>query len=140
MASVEAGSFYRPARLGRSARPALPSNQEEELGRRQLLIALLASLTSIPGSGKSFVGGVEVALPTRFRVDSQERALVLRGNVTSRNIDRNTFDAIDRAVSDASAPPSVQAIIWTLDQGFDSPLAPFIAFDLSLPVSRNQSL
>jgi hypothetical protein len=110
------------------------------LARRRILPALLAFLPSIAGCGKCFVERVEVALPARFRLDSQDRALLLRGQVTSRNIDRNSFDAIERAVSDASAPPGVQAVIWTVDQGFDSPLAAFLAFDLSFPVSRNQSL
>jgi len=110
------------------------------LGRRQFLLVLLACLPSISGCGKCFVERIEVALPARFRLDSQDRALLLRGQVTSRNIDRNTFDSLERAVSDASDPPGVQAIIWTVDQGFDSSLAPFLAFDLGVPVARNQSL
>ena len=110
------------------------------MGRRRFLLAILACLPAISGCGKCFVERVEVALPARFRLDSQDRALLLRGQVTSRNIDRNSFDAIERAVTDASAPPGVQAVMWTVDQGFDSPLAAFLAFDLGFPVGRNQSL
>ena len=66
--------------------------------------------------------------------------MVLRGQVTKRNVDRNTFDSIERVVSDASAPGAVQAVIWTLDQGFDSQVAAFLAFDMGVPVTRNQSV
>ena len=108
--------------------------------RRRILVVLLAGLPSVSGCGKCFVERIDVALPARLRIDSQDRAVLLRGQVTSRNIDRLAFDSIERAVSNAAEPAGVQAIIWTLDQGFDSPVAAFLAFDLSVPVTRNQSL